>query len=366
MSQLDEAAFFLSRQGFAGRKCLEYATFIQETHYAVHKRMVQATKGIMMVFILAVMLVAWGFTRHNQISGAYLCETVLVQFGDDLRPELGTFTGLYDLNRPSGSTLRSQHVQYVERLSGHVRFAFCESHSYWTVQWKDSPADSFPSSPCDEWYVRSSQTTSFDITQAAIDVWFVRDEFQRELILEPFFLHCYECGNTLSAKTLKQCNGRGTCSDAVCSCDKGWSGFRCEFPAPCPSLDFDARTSMDFGTHTFDLRKELDNGLQILLSDVSGKPIWAYSRPIYIGHLLTGHHMVIFFSGRRWVATHTGLLAINQTHLILGEEAGREEILAFFSNNFHAHWSSFAAEYLSEPMDLGYPSDQNSPEGFGW
>lgn len=366
MSQLDEAAFFLSKQGFAGRKCLEHATFIQETHYAVHKRMVQATKGILMVVILVVMLIAWGFTRYYQISGVYLCETILVQFGDDMRPELGTFSGLYDLDRPSGTTLRSQHVQYVERLSGHARFSFCETHSYWTVQWKDSPEGSFPSSTCDGWFVRSSQTASFDITQAALDVWFVRDELKRELILEPFFLHCYECGYTLSAKSVSQCTGRGSCSNAICSCDEGWSGFRCEFRAPCPALDFDARTPWDMGPPGFELHKDLDSGLQILKSDQSSKPVQAYSRPIYIGHLLTGHHMIIFFSGRRWVATHTGLLPLNQTNLLLGEEAGRKEILAFFTNGFHAHWSLFAAEYLSEPMDLGYPSAQNSPEAFGW
>ena len=368
MSQLDEAAFFLAKQGFAGRKCLEHANHISTTHYAVHKRMVQATKGILMVIILVVMLIAWGFTRHNQTSGFYLCKTLLVQFGDDLRPELGTFAGLYDLQHPSGLSLQSQHVQYIERLSGHARFAFCETNSYWTVQWKDSPEGSFPASPCDGWYVRSSQTASFDITQAVTDVWFVRDALQRELILEPFFLHCYECGNTLSAKSTSQCTGRGTCSNAVCTCDEGWFGFRCEFITPCPALDFDARTSFGMGIPGFKPHEELDDGLQILTDDQSSIPVQAYSRPIYIGYLLSGHYTVIFFSGRRWVATHTGLLpSLNQTHLLLGKEAGREEILGFFTNNsFHAHWSNFAVEYLSEPMDLGTPSSQNSPESFGW
>jgi hypothetical protein len=384
VSQLDEASFFLSKQGFAGKACLEHATLITEAYYYVPKAMVQGYKTILMIFIFVAMLAGWSVVRYNQIEGKYLCATILVQMGDDMRPELGTFSGLYDLQAPS-SGVKSRHVQFVDRHAGKTRFAFCDSQSYWTLQWPEehhegSHAQDFQSDPCNNWHVRSSETTTFDLVRAADIPWYVRDEYGREMKLEPFFLHCFECGNSLNAAVGDECSGRGTCSDAVCTCDNGWYGLRCEFLEPCQVLSVDARAT---GFERKDLNRESSERYRILTSptihehSVKGEAtvqsttappqiVEAYHRPVYMGHYVQGHYDLLFFTGRRWAQTHTGLLhEINLTDTMTEQEA-EDRIAKFFLEDFHAHWSFFEVEWMSEAMDLSTPDDASAPIELQW
>ena len=379
VGQLDEVAFFLAKQGFSGRECLKQATMISEAEYPIPRRMVYFRKSIMMIFILIIMLIAWGAVRVNQVAGEYMCNTLVVQMGDEMRPELGTFSGLYDLQKPKGGRLfRSEHVMYVDRDAGHTRFAFCKNQGVWALQWKDNPNADFPEDPCDGWYARSSGTDTFDLTRSLeAGPWFVRDDMQREMQLEPFFLHCFECGNNFGAHQAEECTGRGTCSNALCDCDEGWYGMRCEFLAPCARLSMDARSTDDLlkesgSAGEVSAKKELAEsareGFEILVDDRPDSPsppqmVNVYQRPVYVGHMLDGLYMISFFTGRRWVVTHSGLIPEINPATLFDKELGRDEVIRVFTNGFHAHWSLFAVQLVSEPMDIGTPQDQNSPVG---
>ncbi|CAB9522004.1 expressed unknown protein [Seminavis robusta] len=335
VGQLDEAAFFLSKQGFAGETCLDHATKIR-----------------------------WVLVRFKQTGGEYLCGTIIVQMGDELRPEMGTFSGLYDLTNADGLIFSSRHVQYTDRAAGGTRFVYCADNGYWVLQWKSSLDGQFPTSTCQDYYARSSKTSEFDLTKVVDIQWYVRDEFKRETVLEPFFLHCFDCGHTYNADTGDHCSGRGTCSNAVCSCDQGWYGLRCEFLQPCPKLQLDARVSGSFLKNN-EIALHLEGGLDILMDKSQNPPrlIEAYNKPVFAGHLLHGHHLLVFYTGRRWVSTHTGLISpsANWTQFN-SKETALQELIKFF-DNFHGHWTNYAVEFISEPMDIATPADAPQPIG---
>lgn len=99
-------------------------------------------------------------------------------------------------------------------------------------------------------------------------------------------------------KSNEECRGRGSCSDAVCECDEGWFGLRCEFHEPCTTLEMDVRFD-GFVDHR-------DWSMQYEIFTLDGDPIYAYNRPIFVSEPKPGKFDVVVFTGRRWMATHTG------------------------------------------------------------
>lgn len=86
----------------------------------------------------------------------------------------------------------------------------------------------------------------------------------------------------------------------MCECDEGWFGLRCEFHEPCKSLEVDARFD-----EFLDYRDWSQNYDIFELEDT---PVYAYGRPVYYHEPKPGEFDVVVFTGRRWMATHTGKL----------------------------------------------------------
>lgn len=195
-----------------------------------------------------------------------------------------------------------------------------------------------------------AETLTFDLTETEAAAWYVQDSYGRRIVLQPLYLHCYDCEGIPS-----DCigHGQGSCGDAICTCEDGYFGMRCEFPVPCQSLSLDYR----FVQHE---AKPFE-----MLWDETGRLIEVYERPVYVHEWLPGQFDAVFFTGRRWALTHDDLLPEIEEEL--KDKNNSKAILAtYFRAGFHAQFSNFSLAMMTEPLDRGTPRDQNSPIGMNW
>ena len=208
ISQLDEAFFVLSHYGFAGRSCEIAAKAVEETTYYVHTKVYRKRKIALFASICVLMVGGWVGIATQQNSGAYLCQTLFVQFGDDMDPSLAAFSGLYDQITVGsvGKFLSNTRVRYVDRRTGTGVFAYCSSRSFWSFRHTSDASDfgafSEDFDPCDDWQVRSSSTGGYDINSVATEDWIVRNDISRQAFMDPFVLVCHDCNDAYNA-----CNG---------------------------------------------------------------------------------------------------------------------------------------------------------------
>ena len=197
--QLGAAMFVVCQYGYAGKKCEATAKAISTTTFYVHSKVYRHRKIAFFSVIAFTLIGGWSVVVHRQNDGLYQCKTLLVDFGDDMRPSLGTFSGLYDQIR----TNNNRYLSYVDRESEKAIFSYCKRDRFWTFQYYEDGVDD-NTDPCATWAARSSTITSYDITAAAVLPWFVQDDYQREAYLEPFVLLCQDCTtyNTCSGKKI--------------------------------------------------------------------------------------------------------------------------------------------------------------------
>jgi len=170
-------------------------------------------------------------------------------------------------------------------------FGYCTEIQSWTFSYTES------GDACDDWVARSQESASFDVLDTAGYTWQERDLENRTIIIDHIHMSCLDCEHDEINEIQGECLGRGTCSDAVCECDEGNFGIRCEFYEPCEVLEIDIRfdgfrDTREWST-TFDIFE---------LEDV---PIYAYNRPVYVNERKPSEFDIVVFTGRRWMATHT-------------------------------------------------------------
>ena len=72
----------------------------------------------MLPMLVLTMMGCWIWISYQQGTGAFLCDTLYVQFGDGHVPELGYFSGKYQRQSSSSSSSLSwilgNHVEYIE------------------------------------------------------------------------------------------------------------------------------------------------------------------------------------------------------------------------------------------------------------
>ena len=378
VSSIDELCYYLSKQGFLGSRCKKDAMTISTVMYKVapESRMGcfrRTWKTVSLFLILGIFFLGWITIVIFQLSGRYLCNTVMVQFGDGFVPSIGTFNGLYDMNS-AGVYIPfvERRVEYVERRSSETVspikrgvFGYCTNLKAWTFR-LEAVDGSSGTDPCD-WFARSSETSTFDITETSGEPWLVRDSTLREVVLDPFGLYCFDCEE--DGEGSDDCGGNGSCRDAVCECEEGFYGLRCEFPTPCSHLEIDARTE-EFAS-TRDWARDYQTS-----SLPSGALIEAYHRPVYFYQYASGEYDVVMFTGRRWALTSSvylpdgGRLSDDELKAIdVSRESVGDDIGNFFEYMFHGYRGNFDeyfVAFLSDPMDQTTESDASSPVGFQW
>ena len=150
-----------------------------------------------------------------------------------------------------------------------------------------------------------------------------------------------------------QCYGRGVCSNAACQCDAGWFGNRCEFPQPCDTIEFDARSGGFQDVRVWSSKFEI-------LKDENNDMLTTYGRPVYIG--MDGTDFIVF-TGRRWMASHFGLIN-NGPERTYGDS--HASISLYFEGNFHAYWTGFEYSFATEPLDIQAEVNSAVPAGLIW
>ncbi|CAB9516192.1 unknown protein [Seminavis robusta] len=280
---------------------------------------------------------------------------------------LGTFNGMYDLDF-SGGFLLERRGRYVERRSieidtpGRGVFAYCDDIKAWTfqVERKNITQDRDACS----WIARSAETATFDIKETASIQWFVRDNTLHEVVHEPFSLFCFDC--TSDEEGSDDCGGKGICTNAVCDCEDGLYGLRCEFVSPCPWITIDARTEKFATTRDWSTEYEF-----IELSN--GELVEFYHRPVYVHEYDGGEYDVVMFTGARWALTSSEFLLhggrIPDRKLSNGQEGVGSDIGNFFEHFFHAYngyFGNYTVAFLSDYMQVGTQLDSNSPVSLSW
>ncbi|CAB9516183.1 expressed unknown protein [Seminavis robusta] len=372
MADIDDVAFSLAKSGFLGGSIQRAATGV--TNFKVRKRpssdqgfRQRSWKSGVFLLIIVVLVSAWATIVAFRSSGQYLCSTIMVNMGDDFVPSLGTFNGLYDLD-PSALSGLEWRAEYVERRSieidtpGRGIFGYCSDIKAWTFRVESSGSNE-KGDPCN-WISRSAETDTFDISETATIQWFVRDDTLREVVLEPFILFCFDCSNAEEGSG--DCGGKGICTNAVCDCEDGWYGLRCEFVSPCTGITVDARTEKFAST-----RDWVSEYQSIELT--SGALVEAYHRPVYIHEYSTGDYDVVLFTGGRWALTSSKLLPhggrIPTSDLSDGQDDAGNDIGNFFKHSFHGYngyQANYSVAFLSDYMQIGTQMDSSSPVGFSW
>jgi hypothetical protein len=336
VSSIDNVVFYLAKYNYFGRKVKYDAEneVINGEHFSVRDR--NARCGLHFVLLSVIFLSFFGgwlgiVARQNK--GGYLSQTVFVQFDDEFSPELGTFSGLYRIGETRRGVFSTSRVEYVEIRSGKASLGYCENKGIWTL--------SITHDPC-SWLAKSSDSTSFDILDTLSSEWFSKDtNGNRVAPMQHFEMSAHGGG-----RDQNECGGHGSVDekDKKCECDGDWFGLKCEFLEPCESLAVDIRREGFLsGSREWSLSYDI-------LRTNTGKLLEVYDHPVFFND--TGRFQIILFAGRRWVlfewVDNTG--------------AGLEAYL----REFHAHFTDFNASFISEPMDVGTPTDALTPVGLEW
>lgn len=160
----------------------------------------------------------------------------------------------------------------------------------WTFSFGETPEQVV--NPCtDQTVIRaqSSESNMFDLTRKPLDPWYYRS---RSNISELVQLRRFSIDNRE-----EECGISGYFNGNECICGKGWYGLNCRLGS-CQEI----QTRMGVFNDT---RRHWSARYSILSRNET--LVQAYGRPVLIGNLRRGDIDVMFFTGRRWVLTHTGM-----------------------------------------------------------
>ena len=333
---LDEAVFSLCEMGFLGRiNKLEAALVADATYLAKRRHGSKVLHTVGLVGILAVVLSFWVYLFSLQVRGVYSPNTLIVQFDDQVRPELAAHSGLYVLrtNRQAGP---SNRFQYDEQRTGGGHFGYCSMNTEWTF------SVGFPIDPCDYTNVlaKSIGTQTYDMTQVAGDTWSVfRGSVDQAIPMQDFFM-------AIACETSDDCSGgRGDCIRNRCECQEGTFGLRCEHDVNvvCPEIRLDAR---------FETRFPASRPISTVFQHIPNT--FVYNRPVYVN---TTTNDTIVFTGVRWAVTNFDGLNVSG----VGELASLEEQGEFQALNIRS------VDLLSDPVLFQTPDDrETTPVGVNW
>ena len=181
-------------------------------------------------------------------------------------------------------------------FDGKAILGFCLSENTWTLTF-DEELD-----PC-KWHAKSSEMDSyfsFDILDTSDSPWHTTSNGEvggLVVTLQDFQLAYYDCEGS---KQVISCHDGGVCSNNQCICAEGRYGHRCEFDAPCASLNIDSRYQGFLGSRIWSKQ------YRILTSD-DDRTVDIYGRPVYVSEGKIPVEIMLF-NGRRWALTTIDLL----------------------------------------------------------
>jgi hypothetical protein len=84
----------------------------------------QLAHTIVLLAIFAGLIVAWVIVVSKQTNGTYLPQKIMVQFGDEVNPALGTFSGEFLIQYQRDRVFSSDRSLYTELRSNRAHFGY--------------------------------------------------------------------------------------------------------------------------------------------------------------------------------------------------------------------------------------------------
>jgi len=281
-----------------------------------------------------------------QVKSFVLCRTVTVQFGDELVSRLPSFGGPYDLAKDR--TVAGRSV-YVARRKQGAMFAYCRKEEAWTLTPLPPGGQKsyLDADPCKDWIVMSAPTETYDLASLATG-WSVRrtGSINDGVPISYFSMVCVDCGRN---RKRDPCSGAGTCINKTCSCDEGKLGLSCQMREPCQVLQLDSSAGV------------FKRPAKYRQLQYDGKDVITYERPVYVSDAVQGSSVfLMLFTGRRWVISKL------ETHSELTNLTSKAELAQYLSRDFHAGYSNYTNELISEPVQVNTNMDVASPVDLNW
>eukprot|EP00984_Skeletonema_dohrnii_P022937 scaffold12054_cov112-Skeletonema_dohrnii-CCMP3373.AAC.4 len=237
VTNLDNVVFELAKEGFLGHTLKKEAKKLCRKSYYVNIEYANSYNAMVVslgyfIVLFASFFGGWLYIYKQQRIGEYLCHQIFSQFGDDILPMLGTFTGLfYKHTKTFGD-----RASYRDDQPGGPLLAYCKNETRWTLSLtKDLITDEW--NPCN-WLAASSESESYSILSTTSSPWVVNTPSNRVAPLTHHFLMCYECTHVDNF-----CGDYGSCVPAgkydqcICNEEKGRYGLRCEYSEPCQVVE---------------------------------------------------------------------------------------------------------------------------------
>jgi len=380
IAEIDNKVFFLGRWKYFGDEvhkhcCLVMLSENPDAGPRCYQKFAHTiVMGILYIFAFA----GWARIVWLQNNGHYLCKNVLVQFGDDVNPSLGSFNGVYDFlpEQSIGTFFRPKRAIYLERRSKLAAFFYCENQQSWvfwytpnekffvtaaeavfrdatennkTFTYEDYASFYNQDILCDNADAFSSTTYSFDLLATSTDTtWYAKNDLGRVIALDDksFSMACHDCDR----QEFQACEGHGICiPDKGCQCGPEWYGINCQFLYPCPELQTDVRGKSFQSTRswsdTYHLLRADGNGTIFVGAnddDDEGEIVSIYEHPVYVYNYPGSRVDVLFFRGRRWALTRLADIRRANNNLTRFVE---------ISKSFHSYYFDHTVEFLSEGVD---------------
>lgn len=344
VTNIDDLVFNLAREKLLGHTVKNAAKKVEEKSYYVNQRYANPENArkvsIVYFFVLFVAFFAgWGVIFSKQWRGQYLCQLIFSQFGDEINPTLGTFTGLFYKHAKAKfdgkSSYRGEDLRDTDE--GPL-LAYCGKDKRWTLSLTQDGEDWKKWNPCNSssLLAASSESTAYDLLSTTSSPWVIKTPANREAPLAHHFLACYECKSVDDF-----CTGNGKCVSSgeaefdMCLCKEGRYGLRCEYSSPCDTVEvnqLDEGFPKEGGGRFASKYYRLEN------ADT-------YYRPVYTSR---GGDQTdfILYTGERWIMSYKSSFPDLQN---ITEET---ELATFFSAKFHGSFTEYDATYESEPIHI--------------
>ncbi|CAB9517477.1 Neurogenic locus notch homolog protein 4 [Seminavis robusta] len=371
ISEVQQTFFWIAKNGYISRTVEEDTRLV--TNFQIPRHFHKASnpylpylKRVLFGLITGLLLFFYGMLAQQQMSGKFICNQLVAQFGDEIRPDLAFYSGIF--LQKEGELYNGRAV-YEDAKKKGAYFAYCKEEQAWTFSGLvdlgeaklvngTATAQATSMNACNYW-AKSQATATYDIIESYQQPWLVRDYLANQTNqVDHFVLACNDCeGNRAS----QDCSGHGTCDNNQCVCNEGRIGVNCEYPIPCPRLALDTRTEP---------LPYAEGGLfvpptdyELLTYGNDSIPILVYNKPVYFARLgKSGVPVtVIMFTGRRW-----GLFLNLEFYDANELQQLKENLHTYLPVDFHTFYSTHKVYFFTDPMDLGSPSDGASPVDLQW
>ena len=266
---------------------------------------VSSYRSINFMFLLSFYYVFYFYVVVNQMEGFYACNTLLVQFGDQVDYQLGLFSGVYERRRFIGSPCYLINDRFVyfrhdeDNLDIKALFVYCQELEIWTfhniTSWH---TDCEEINPCENYWAKSNVVRGYNIMDAANSKWSI----SAGTILDHFYLQCNDLEGCHNNGKMNETSGR-------CICNEGDYGVNCEFSGKilCKSLYRSFENSED--TIPFSI---MTNST---IKQFAHRPL--FSREIMIEGSTNKTFELILYEGVRWIYYTTAFIKVSDPPILI-------------------------------------------------